>query len=65
MKPPNHGCRVRVTCLDEGDDCAEMEGFLALDPRRARHVPEETGLVLVMGPGWPLVIYTTDRIELL
>lgn len=65
MKPPNHGRRVRVAVLDEDEGCPVFEGFLALDPSPARHVPDEAGLVLITGPGLPLVIYTTDRIELL
>ncbi len=64
MKPPNHGRLVRVTCIDEGE-VLEFEGWLALDPRPARHVPDETGLVLLMAGGYLLPVYTTDRIEML
>lgn len=64
MKAPNHGCRVRVTCTDEGDEL-EFEGRLALDPHRAWHVPEETGLLLVMRGGDLLPVYRSDRIEII
>lgn len=64
MKPPNHGRLARVTTIDEGYE-AKFEGYLALDPNPARHVREETGLVLVMGanPYNVLPVYTSDRIE--
>lgn len=64
MKPANHGCDIRVTATDEGD-VAEFEGRLALDPRRAPHVREETGLVLVMDGGDLLPVYKADRIEVI
>lgn len=70
MKPPNHGRLVRVTSIADDGHPVEFEGFLALDPRPEPLMREETGLVLLdpatqMPDDMPLIVYATDRIELL
>lgn len=63
MKAPNHGCLVRLTTIGD-EPVVEFEGRLALDPCRLKHVPQESGLVLLTSDGDLLIVYRTDRIEL-
>ena len=69
MKPPNHGCRVRVTLIDGfGTNIEEAIGFLSLDPRNPK--PEPDGpllfwrpLVLIGANVRPDFLRSDDRIE--
>lgn len=61
MKPPNHGCRVCVTDLEE----FPYKGYLAYCPTARQEGVQ--GLFLIesaITPTIPLAIWTTDRITL-